>query len=265
MLSKIIFFTLLFCLKYAKIICMETKENIHAGHRQRMLKKLSKNADLLAEHELLEIILYRYIPRKDTNKIAHKLLASFGSIADVFNAEPKQLTLVDGIGFTTAVELSALGKIFNNIKQKDKQYKNWYSFESRKNEVIKYFQEIKEEKILFIFLNGKNNEISRLEFESNFSSMVETDVSSLANALAFHKPKTIIAIHNHPSGNVEPSEQDDETTQKINLLCEIHGVVFKDHIIVANDKTFSYYLDGRMHYIRETTKFKNIVNKIKEI
>ena len=77
---------LIFYENMVKLIRMDEK-NIHSGHRQRMTERFLKYPDSLSEHELLEIMLYPALPRKDTNPLAHKLLSLFGSLENVLRAE----------------------------------------------------------------------------------------------------------------------------------------------------------------------------------
>ena len=68
----------------------------HDGHRHRIIEKL--DTGVLCEHELLEILLFNALPRRNTNDLAHRLLTAFGSIRGVFSASVEQLKLVDGVG-----------------------------------------------------------------------------------------------------------------------------------------------------------------------
>ena len=71
---------------------------MHEGHRKRMLERLAQGGENLQEHELLEILLFNAIPRKNTNEIAHNLLNAFGNIDGVFGAEFSQLSEIEGVG-----------------------------------------------------------------------------------------------------------------------------------------------------------------------
>ena len=100
---------------------------IHAGHRDRMYDKLLNSPDSLSEHEYLEVLLFSFIPRKNTNPIAHKLLRTFGSLSGVFNASAKELMTVDGIGKSVATKIVAVGKIFQRVKDKKEKTFTWSS------------------------------------------------------------------------------------------------------------------------------------------
>lgn len=77
---------------------MDAKFNPHLGHRARMTEKVLNNPTVLADHELLEVLLYGTLPRIDTNPLAHKLLEVFGSLENLFSADMKELMVVKGVG-----------------------------------------------------------------------------------------------------------------------------------------------------------------------
>ena len=93
-------------------------EHEHGGHRQRIIKKLEQG--VLLEHELLEVFLFNAIPRRNTNDIAHKLLAQFKTMRGVFNAKLEELKRVDGIGESVAAYIVCAGKIFEKFYEFDK-------------------------------------------------------------------------------------------------------------------------------------------------
>ena len=81
--------------------------SVHQGHRARQRKKLLENGPrAFADHELLEMLLYYAIPRRDTNELAHRLLERFGSLQGVFSAPVEELSTVEGVGENAAVLLS---------------------------------------------------------------------------------------------------------------------------------------------------------------
>lgn len=246
---------------------MKQQENIHSGHRQRMTEKLLKSPDTLNDHELLEILLYSFIQRKDTNAIAHKLIRTFGSLKNVFSADAKALMLVDGIGETVASKLVLLSKINDSIKNQvvnEKERKAIFSFYSYKDELVRDFKGLKQEQFIINLLDKKYKSITKLDFFDNNKNKVEADIPEITYALAITKPAFAIIAHNHPSGNVEPSELDDTTTAKINLMCSMHKVTLIDHVIVSDNDAFSYHVSGRLQHIRDQYNFNNITNSLKE-
>ncbi len=251
---------------YDTILHMAKEENIHAGHRERMLGKVLKNVDVLSEHELLEVLLYPLMPRKDTNPLAHKIIRMFGSVESALKAPAKELMLVDGVGKQIATHLSAMGKVFSQIAKTStvEEPNSWLSFYNTKKWLQEYFKDATEEKFLFVLLDAKHRKIVQLPFENEDKYSVVAEIPEIAKAIALHKPKSAIVAHNHPSGNVAPSEVDDFTTMKINLLCEMHGVRLVDHVIVGKDDAFSYHVSGRLEHVRSIADVNSLLENIAE-
>ena len=89
------------------------KENVHAGHRQRLKNKyLSSGADVLEPHELLELLLFYAVPRANTNPIAHALIKRFGSLKNVLTAPVEELTKVEGVGESSALLISLFPRVY---------------------------------------------------------------------------------------------------------------------------------------------------------
>lgn len=95
---------------------MEKKDNIHKGHRKRMWKKYSEyGLDIFNEHEILEMLLYMFIPRVNTNRTAHELIDRFGSLKEVLNAPRGELLETDNIGESSAIQISFINDITGYI------------------------------------------------------------------------------------------------------------------------------------------------------
>ena len=246
---------------------METKENLHEGHRQRAIEKLMKNPDGLAEHELLEILLFSVLPRQDTNALAHRLLNCFGSLEKVLSATGKELMSVKGVGKSVSAQIIVLGRICNIVSARDKDEDNssWSSFYSHKKEIACFFNGIMDERFVMVLLDKRRRKITKITCDNEMISNVKVDVPDLAKAIAIHKPAHIVICHNHPSGNPLPSEQDDFTTKKINLVCAMHGVTLADHVIFAgNDRFYSYHVENRLDDIKKIANLDKLITAIKE-
>ena len=97
-------------------------DGIHEGHRARMKKKLLENGERsLADHELLEVLLYYAIPRRDTNELAHRLLKQFGSLRGVLSAPVQELACVSGVGQQAALLLGMVQMLCRRAAQREKE------------------------------------------------------------------------------------------------------------------------------------------------
>lgn len=232
----------------------QTKENLHDGHRQRMIEKLFDENDGLKDHELLEIILYFSIPRINTNDIAHRLLKKFGTVENVLSAESGLLTEIEGIGEKTAnfikVFHKTLERYYNrpqnnrlNIKDRVKFYE--YLKEVYKNKTI--------EELCCFYINSKGDIIHEEWIQSNDTGSVKFDLKLILKVNERVKPASVIITHNHLSGNCKPSPADSETTVSLALLLNFAGINFYDHIIVSEDEFYSYKFEGNLDEIIENT------------
>lgn len=245
---------------------MNNMDNLHAGHRERMTEKFLRDPSGTPEHELLEMLLFPVIPRKDTNATAHKLLRAFGNIYNVLNATPGQLTSVEGIGKKTAASLSLVGTILKRITSEypKRNAKPCYSFATYKSEIINRFNGLETENFIIFLFDAKKNLITSLSFEDKNRYQVKADIPEIASAFAIHKPTYALIAHNHTSGSIEPSETDDLTTVKLHLLCAVHGVTLLDHIIVCRNNALSYFLEGKLDEITKDYNLDTIIKQIKE-
>ena len=241
------------------------QSEIHAGHRDRMIEKFIAYPDSLNDHEILEILLYNLMPRKDTNPLAHKILRVFGDLNSVINATEKELMTVEGVGKKIASGLMVIGSVYKRIlKDKDKKQERWSTLELIVSNLRKIIKDYTTEHFVMVLLNSKCIKISHLEFEDRSKNSVTMDAPEVYSAFAVHKPRYVIVAHTHPSGVADPSLQDDFTTYKLNILCDIHGVSLLEHIILTEKSCFSYRSSGRMETVRKIGDLEKLIKQIKE-
>lgn len=241
--------------------------DIHSGHRQRMYEKLSIFNQSLADHELLEILLFSYIPRRNTNGLAHLLIKEFGSLENVFNATVEELMLVEGVGKTVANGIVVTAEIIKRIikaKSKKAKFSSVLSYGLIERDVVNYFNLQTEEKFIVILYDNNARKMSVLEYFDKKKDQVSADIPEIARAIALHKPTYIVMAHNHPSGSPKPSFNDDLATGKMNILCSSHGVTLVDHIIVCDQTAYSYHVEGQMDRIKKAYNLEKIYLTIKE-
>ena len=245
---------------------MNTKD-LHGGHRERIMQKFLNYPDSFNDHELLELLLFFSIPRKDTNPVAHNLLNTFGNVSEVFSASAEELMAVDGIGEKSAAFIVLLGKLLERAEERKKQKstKKMFSFERNKYDAIEFFRGLNTEQMFISLLDEKFTEITKLVYGQENQEAASALISDIAKAFAIKKPHYVIIAHNHPSGSLTPSKADDETTAQLNLLCAVHGVSLVDHYIVAGDSIYSYHTSGRLKYIKNNYNLQDILSNAKDI
>lgn len=207
------------------------------GHRTRLRERfMRRGAEALEDYELLELLLFRAIPRRDTKPLAKALIARFGSFAEVLNARPERLMEVEGIGRSVATELSLVRAAALRIGQsavlKRHVLSSWTTVVQYCRDSMAY-QETEQFRILF--LDRKNRLIAdevQQQGTVDHTPVYPREVVKRALELS---ASAIILVHNHPSGDPTPSRADIEMTRKIAEAAEKLGIITHDHIIVGRE------------------------------
>ena len=240
-------------------------ENLHSGHRQRMLDKFLKSPDTLADYEFIEILLYSVLPRVNTNTIAHRLIRTFGSLKRLFDASPEELMSVEGIGKSAAAQIILFGRLMKTIKEDNTPKEKFYSFEVSKEDFINYFPDQTYERLILILLDNKERKITEIVFTNKREEEVKLELNEIAKTLAINRPTYVIALHNHPSGSLIPSLADDRFTANLYMICSLQGITLRDHVIVAKNNAMSYFTSGKLEQISDTANLKQILNTIEDL
>lgn len=227
---------------------MEDKD-IHKDHRQRMRERFYNDPQSFSKHELLELVLFYAIPRRNVNPIAHKLLSKYGSLKQVLRADAKDLAEVDGIGPSAATYLNALGKVLDAVIEEKQEEQTIYNFESAKMYLLNVLGSLPTEQFCAIYLTKNNKIITRETYTSNSENSVDVDLIPFARSFANVRPYAVVVAHNHPSGDPKPSSADDTSTEKLAMLFSLSGIRLYDHIIVGKSNVYSYRMDDRLDEI----------------
>ena len=233
----------------------------HDGHRQRILDKLDSGS--LREHELLEILLFNAIPRRNTNEIAHRLLSAFGSIRGIFSATMQELEQVGGVGRSVSGYLRCIGKFYEVYYEKtdERLFPETFDPETFSKFLSEKYAGLNKEVLDFYFLDEHQRITFCKRFTSGSTRQVVVKPDHLTELLVSdRKPYGVIAVHNHLKGSCLPSGADDTTTRQFQLICSIHNVLFCDHYIYSPVGIYSYYRSGRMREISKDFSIGNILS-----
>jgi len=217
-------------------------KNFHEGHRERMKKRFIENGlDDFEDHQVLELLLFFSIPRRDTNEIAHRLILTFGSISNVFEAHPKDLQKVDGIGENSSVLISLISQISRRyLSDKNKKKIFLRDVQSAAEYIKSLFVGRKNEVFYIICLDTQLNVIHDVPlFEGTVKEAIVYPRRVVEIALRYNASSVILA-HNHPGGSTRPADDDVKTTQKIVNALSTVSVKVNDHFIIAGDNFFSF-------------------------
>ena len=236
----------------------------HDGHRQRLIAKIDKGA--LEEHEWLEVLLISALPRRNTNDIAHRLLAKFRTIPKIFSASEAELTTVEGVGKSVAAHLLTIGHFYAKYYAKSEKYfVGKYTFAEFIPFVKQVYAKERYEVVDLYLLSASGEVFSRRRFTNEDSGTVALQPEELTRVIVEESPSGIVLVHNHPDGRAEPSETDDYTTNKCQVVCSFHNIMFCDHIIYAPDGVYSYYNSGKLKEISVEYSMQGVLGKTSKL
>ena len=223
------------------------KKNIHKDHRKRVKEQYMKNGiDSMADHNILELLLFYGIPYKDTNPIAHELIEKYHDINGVLDAPVRELVKLDGIGENAAVMIKLVHDIAHLYRDKAVNSKvNLASSERLYDFVRMKFLGETREIVYMISLDAHGRLKHCIKVADGTPTSVVSDNRSLVElALRFDVTNAVIA-HNHPNGFATPSQADIAATQAIAKLFSTVSINLVDHVIAAEDEIFSFAMSKK--------------------
>jgi DNA repair protein RadC len=216
------------------------------GHRARMrLRLLTAGPDALADYELLEMVLFLALPRRDTKPIARALLAKFGSFSNAISAAPQELRGIDGLGEAgvaalKTVQAAALRLARAEVRE-EPVLANW-------DRLIAYLTAAmareKVEQFRVLFLDAKNRLIADEAQSRGTVNHTPVYPREVVRRALEHQATALILAHNHPSGDPTPSAADIAMTREVARAAEALSIRLHDHVIVGNGKWLSFRREG---------------------
>lgn len=208
---------------------------VHDGHRGRLTERfLEEGLDGFSPHNILELILFYAVPRKDTNELAHVLLDTFGSLSGVLDAPVAELTAVPGVGEHTAALLHLIPHLTRAYLSDREQEICISSTEKAGQFLLPRFVGRNEECVFLVCVDGKCRVLSVTLLHKGNINSAEVSIRSIVAAALRHNAAGIILAHNHPGGVALPSQEDLRTTQRVREALEPVGIRLIDHFIVAD-------------------------------
>lgn len=223
---------------------MDKKLDDKIGHRSRMLNSfMERGSSSLEDYQLLEMLLFHVIPRKDVKPIAKQLLSDFGCLENVLAAQPNQLVHTQGVGEKTAAYLNLIYDIVKRLR--DDRCKS-YKFIETLDDAADYFKEMfqyeKVEKFAVMMLDNSNGIINCRFIAEGSVNSTEVSIRKLVElVIGFNTAASVIVAHNHPGGLAYPSTEDINFTLKLRDMLSNIGIYLADHIILNDDKAFSMH------------------------
>ncbi|MDE5604511.1 MAG: DNA repair protein RadC [Eubacterium sp.] len=242
---------------------MDKQQDDRIGHRKRMLKAFAeRGSSSFEDYQMLEMVLFYVIPRKDVKPIAKALLKHFGSLENVLSASKKQLMNIPGVGNETAVYLNLIFDVF--LRLRDNRCKEQKTIKSL-DDAADYFKEMyqfenKDERLAVMMLDSSNTIINCIFLSEGSVNAMEINARKLMEQIIGFNASSVIIAHNHPNGIAYPSSEDVNFTLNVREMLKNMGVTLVDHVILNNKEAFSMHSDLEfVGYFERNSESKNIM------
>jgi DNA repair protein RadC len=234
-------------------------EDMHRGHRKRLRAKFLKSGlSAFHDYEIVELLLSLGTPRKDCKVPAKEAIKRFRTLRGVLEAPSEELQQIAGIGASSAFGIKLVQEVAREFLKARILEKPFYR---SSQEVFDYLyhamRDLKKETFKVIYLNSQNQIIDTVDLSEgtvNSSSVSPREV--IEGAIRSHGA-ALVFVHNHPSGNPEPSASDKSLTRELVYAGKIMRLRVLDHIVIGENRYFSFAAEGLIEEYE--TDFMNLM------
>lgn len=226
---------------------MDSREySTREGHRARLKNYIAdKNEDMLSDLQLIELLLFYGIPRKDTNPLARVLISEFKSLSGIIDAEIAQLTAIEGVGENTAILIKLVAQIIKRYSvSRERDVKVFNKPDLAAYYLQSYLKYQKEEEFHVLFMDSGFKLLKHEKMEKGVADQVNVYVRKICEKAILAGAVNVLVAHNHPSGIAKPSESDDRITKLIGDALATLGMKLVDHLIITDSGSYSYFQWG---------------------
>lgn len=225
-------------------------ENLHSGHRQRMLEAyLNNGMSGFSDVEVLEFLLAYAIPRVDTNVIAHRLLNEFGTLYQVFEAPVELLKQVKGVGPRAAVLIHFTAALWNRTEES--RFRSERYLRNTKdigNFLVAKIGSLREERTFMISLDNNCKLLDFREMTRGSIASVNLPFRMILQTALMVNASSVVLAHNHIGESCVPSAEDLEYTRTIRDSLKRVDIVLADHFIIAERSYLSMKYSGMLNF-----------------
>lgn len=220
--------------------------NLKIGHRSRVRKRAAEGAvKSFCDYELLELLLFSANARSDTRALAADMILKFKSLSCVFSATKNELQMLFGVGDSVVATIFAVREIMQRILLSELQnvpiISNWKKLLDYLSVSLGY---LKKEAVIILYLDKGYKLLDRDIYDFGTIDHVPLYIREVVGQAIAICASAIIMVHNHPCGNISPSNSDIATTRRLISACEGVDIQLLDHVIVSGNKFFSFKNEG---------------------
>ena len=206
--------------------------------RERLAKE---GVEALSNQELLAILLRTGTRQASVFEIAQKVLSNLSSLTDLKKMTLQELQSLSGIGRVKAIELQAMIELGHRIhKHETLEMESIISSQKLAKKMQQELGDKKQEHLVALYLNTQNQIIHQQTIFIGSATRSIAEPREILHYAIKHMATSLILVHNHPSGAVTPSRNDDQVTKLVKEACDLMGIVLLDHLIVSHSSYFSY-------------------------
>lgn len=228
------------------------KENIHAGHRDRIRKRFLAADETytvdssFSEHELLELLLFYAVKQMNTNETAHRLLNRFGNIRGVLESPLVSLMQVDGVGPQTAILLRLVCALSRIHVQSDIPARSGYRMTGIEQlvPVIRrmYFAETAIEHVFLMLFNAEGYQLKTIRISDGTPTGAALDIPQCVRLAVQYDASVAVLVHNHPAAAL-PSEEDRILTEKLQTAFRYVNIELREHLVLSENSCYAILKD----------------------
>ncbi len=217
-----------------------------ADHRKRLRSRFMEGgATAMPDYELLELVLFRAIPRQDVKPLARLLLDTFGDFNRVISAVPARLMMVKGVGEAVVQELKIIEASAQRLMRAKVMNRpilsSWDALVDYCHTAMSHRET---EQFRILFLDRKNVLIADEEQAKGTVDHVPVYPREVVKRALELNASALILVHNHPSGDPTPSEADIAMTAQIQDASQVLGITLHDHLIIGKSRELSFRAQG---------------------
>lgn len=232
-----------FCSKICFTISMS--QELAKGHRTRLRQRFMKAPESLPDYEILELLLFAALPRKDVKPIAKNLIKHFKTLKGIVCSDKYMLEQIGGLGEQASLFMNVLKELTSRILKDDLRMQSLLNSQDRVTEYLKVnMAYLIHEQFRVLFLNTKYFLILDEVQQQGTTDQVALYARNIVKRALEIGASAIILVHNHPTGDSTPSRADIESTMLLQQACLNMNIKLIDHVIIGKYGFYSFLEQG---------------------